>query len=381
MKNKRIFMLMFIVGLFAVMMFMNPNEVHAATTYNTNFDFVKVTEIQRWTPENDLIYRKVENWGGDSTWYTKEVYLSNTATPDFSTNSWQLMEITDNGDTFYNEGSDYEGQTLYLIEKYTINLTSVGDSLAVGETNIAGYIPTGDYLDFNFNNTTIKTNSTINYIKNESSNSYQACVEKLFTSGTADTENRDTTVYAYVKNSSEAKVTSASRGSIVLPIFNLKVSMSASGNMVPAGHFAIHFARDDQYWGNDIDANTSTSSLGSASGYFLKKDYCSSLTYDYFSNPVYDVYYRWSNNEPDIYGKSYSNIGNWNQYELNSSEYTVSEIEEDTGNNTYYRTVSATLNWNKTAPNGIFYNILPFAIAGILAVAGIALLKKNSIKE
>ena len=414
MKNKRIFMLMFIVGLFAIMLFINPNKVHAAANDNVVNNTLEVTtKIERWTRSNDLIFIKNDDWGGNSTWYTKTVWLRGTSIDTSETIEVQIQESDfelDDSDGKYKcslEGWNYDnfayGTDVYLVEKYDVSKLKNQDNIVPGETTYTNYyLPCQDRLQLSVNNNTIKSNSTSGY--NNPANSYQLYIKCVY-HGNPTEENRPRDIIVNMENSDE-KVTTKSQGTINLPVYRLKIdSLTASGNMMPAGRFSIYglLYGDGDY--DTVDClvygtfgHEATSSFGSANGYIYSASEYSCFDYNFittveFDDPT-DVVYFWKGTEGDIdacgqnlNGGSYSPYENIDEgydgsYYYIPVETSISELVQDSnGSNTYVRTISGSISNSTSAPNGIFYNILPFAIAGILAVSGIILLKKNSIKE
>lgn len=384
MKNKRIiFIFMFILA--AAILFVNPEKVKASDSISTGSDsynqFEVTTKIERWTPVNDLVYVKEDDWS--TSWYTKTVFLRGTlrstgseaeveiSSSDFEYNSsvgGYAVELgTSDPSSSYDFDFEY-GSTVYLVEKYDIsNITNEGHTFVVNDIDTSYSIPTNDYLDFTFNDSTVESSSKYDY---DPSSSQQVYIEARFQSSTPSEEYRDKYLYPYLKDSNDSKTYTVSQGTINLPIFCVYVDFSASGNMMPAGYFRIPDL-PSVYWGSN-NANIS-SGYGYANGYVIRNDEYSLLRYNDVDYSSRTVEYVW--NEYDVVATSGSSSSISKMVDVSRSSRSRSVTE-----NIYDYRLSTTINEDSSAPNGVFYNILPYAVAGIIAVAGIVLLKKHSVK-
>lgn len=373
MKNKKIYLILFAVALFAIMLFANTTDVHA-TVYGAE-DFYIRTKIERWSDNNDLVFTKNDDWNG--TWYTKTVYLTTNETgdPTDTTNGGTYVQITeerlDNENKYYLNINNFQnGSDVYLVEKYHITSTSSMNAV-LGGTGSSNTLPSNDSLDFSFDTSTgtigetIKNNSMQNYYPD---GSYSIKAVLLYDSSDPSSEYRSTDIYLSMSDFSgdtSVKTDSESKGTINLPIYGLKAGLRASGNLVSAGYFGVEV---DTGSNNDEYPNAG-SGIGSTSGYVEKNDNYSLRSYESITNYYSTPWYYWNSNAATSSGRE------------NVQNIEISELTQDTDlTNTYYRTIYGTYEDSQSISNGIFYNILPFAIAGLVAIAGIVILKKNSIK-
>ncbi|MBQ3408644.1 MAG: hypothetical protein IJH12_05535 [Clostridia bacterium] len=377
MKKRYLFILTF--AIFAILMFLSTGEVKASTIFQggDNQVFYVRTKIERWSNNNDLVFIKNDNWGGSEAndWYTKTVWLTSLETGDPENGaSYQIQaSALNNNRLILNnlEGSPFsQGDTIYLVEKYVINTTSHNLRYEVGET-ISNILPSADRLDFSFDYSsgigqTIKNTSMQNYTPEDSYSLYTTAIA----TDTDVAADRDTNVWIYFGTATN-KLQNKSKGTINLPVYAVKIDLTAQGNALKSGY--ISGCIGDIRIGKYLDERCE-SSVGSASGI---------VTYDYCFNDItnkaisdYTFYYYWLEDGNDFYGAVCG--GDCIEFDnLTMSSLSVDNIEP----NTYTRTIAGTLERNQTVPTGIFYDILPFIIAGMVAIAGIILLKKNPIKE
>ncbi|MBQ3408643.1 MAG: hypothetical protein IJH12_05530 [Clostridia bacterium] len=405
MKKKYLFILTF--AIFVILMLLSTGEVKAATTYQ-NTDLYVRTTIERWNYHyKDLVFTKYDDWGGSGTndWYTKTVWLTNSASGDpeeIAQDSDWRTECIEIEESYFDENNKVsldsghfstsfdENETVYLVEKYHINTSSGNLSYTIGEWNTNNALPCRDRLDFSFDYSsgiaqTIKETSMNEY---NPQNSYTVYIKALYDTDDVTANDRGTIVYFNLENS-ETKTLEKSQGTINLPVYAIKVDLTARGNVMEAGKFAVGraFPSDGDWsnWGevfcDDSDLGI-TSSVGRATGYILDSydsETNENMNFQGISNRTINDFYIFYNANGDIW--DFYDNESWIGY-LDRSDFSLSSLVADsTLPNTYVRTISGTYENNQTAPNGIFYNILPFTIAGIAAIAGIVLLKKNSIKE
>lgn len=383
MKNKKIYLFIFAIILGTIMLFANSTNVYASQDVDfesgtSNTTFYVYTEIERWTPANDLVFEKHDDWSG--SWYTKRVYLRD----DYDSNYNHSVEITSsmldsNNKVSLNgiNNSDFNvfdcGSTVYLVEEYDIsNLDDYASysDFTIDEENRDYSLPCEDRLSLDIDDSSIVNTSMSQY----SPSNHELYIQAKYQSSSVSESNRDIYIYPFLKDSSNSKVTSESQGTIQLPIFNIDVdSLSASGNAMHAGYFQFDWSNfGDSSFISSNNSSSVSSSYGYLSGNLIKKDNYSLLSYSDLSNisDSISVTYYWS-----------SQYVATNSSSSTSFSANIGSIGTDSSTtNAYKRTISGSISRDASAPNGVFYNVLPFAIAGIVAILGIVILKKNSIK-
>ncbi len=385
MKNKKIYLFIFAIILGTIMLFANSTNVYASEKvyfdeYSSNTKFYVYTAIERWTPANDLVFEKHDDWSG--SWYTKRVYLRD----DYDSNYNHSVEITSsmldsNNKVSLNgiNNSDFNvfdcGSTVYLVEEYDIsNLDSYASysEFKIDSENTSYSLPCEDRLSLDIDDSSIVNTSMSQY--SSPSDSYRLYIQAKYQSSSADESNREIYIYPFLKDSSNSKVTSESQGTIQLPIFNIDVdSLSASGNAMHAGYFQFDWSNfGDSSFISSNNSSSVSSSYGYLSGNLIKKDNYSLLSYSDLSNISNSISVTYSWSDQYVATNTSSSI---------SFSADIGSIGTDSSTtNAYKRTISGSISRDASAPNGVFYNALPFAIAGIVAILGIVILKKNSIK-
>ena len=384
MKNKKIYLFIVAIVLLAIMLFATSTNVYASNGVSfesgtSNTTFYVYTAIERWTPANDLVFTKNDNWS--ESWYTKRVYLSDT-TDLSSTNSVEITESmldTDTNEVSLNgiNHSNFNiftcGSTVYLVEEYDISDLEDNASYSdfkIDNENTNYSLPCKDRLSLDIDDSSIVNTSMSQY----SPSNHELYIQAKYQSSSVSESNRDIYIYPFLKDSSNSKVTSESQGTIQLPIFNIDVdSLSASGNAMHAGYFQFDWSNfGDSSFISSNNSSSVSSSYGYLSGNLIKKDNYSLLSYSDLSNISNSISVTYSWSDQNVATKTSSSI---------SFSADIGSIGTDSSTtNAYKRTISGSISRDASAPNGVFYNVLPFAIAGIVAILGIVILKKNSIK-
>lgn len=383
MKNKRIFLVFILSALF---LFALAGTSKASNSINTGSEsystFEFTTKIERWSQANDLVFVKNDSWSGD--WYTKRVFLRgqyNGSDVEYEITANKLSSI-DTYDGSYNhavalkdKGPDGDwlfdlGSDVYLVEQYDVSSLAnyySNEHWTVGATDSSHSLSSSDRLVLDVNDSTITDTSFANY--NPSSSDKTLYVEARYQSETPSSENRDLYLYVYMENNSE-KTNEVDQGTINLPVYEVYVDFTAYGNCMPAGTFSAPSALSAPEWGSNNP--TTSSNYGYYQGRALYNSNYSLITYrDIQSLDDDSITYSWSSNEHVVAtngGSSYSVSP-----DLSCTDY-------DTYYNEYTFTLSGTISANRSAPNGVFYNIIPFVVAGVIAVAGIIVFKKRSTK-
>lgn len=392
MKNKKIYLFIVTMVLIAIMLFANSTNVYASNGVSfesgtSNTTFYVYTAIERWTPANDLVFTKNDEWSG--SWYTKSVYLRDTNDSNY-TNSVEITESmidTDTHEVSLNgiNNSNFNiftyGSTVYLVEEYNISsLTSEASysNFTIDQENTDYSLPCEDRLSLGIDTSNSMERTIVNTSMSQYTSPNSSCqlyIQSKYQNSSITESNRDIYIYPFMKNSLSEKVTKLSQGTIKLPIFNVDVnSLSAYGNAMHAGGFQLDLSNfgDSTFISEHNSPTGVSSSYGYYSGHIIQNDNYSLLSYsdlNSLSNSV-NATYSWSSQ--DVATNSSDSI---------SFSADLGSIGTDsTTTNSYKRTISGSISRETSAPNGVFYNVLPFVIAGIVAILGIVILKKNSVK-
>lgn len=380
MKSKKL-MILFTILAFAILAFVFTPEVHADTYENNSIIKVKTT-IRNWSKDNYLNYNANTN---SIPGVTKSVYLTDgyNTTVDITNlgnvdlgadGNYSTIRDFHNGDDLEGLNNFSEGSTVYLYEKYDfsekLNQTNYSSPLNYTE-NIAeislGSLTYDSYYDI------INANAMKNYNSN-SIDSITAYMDVVY--GTEDpSQNSSSNIVKYLYTQSGGEKTSElDLGEIIIPRFDIYMNLEAKGNLLGSGYFRA----DMQYW-DELTGNV----LGwsEEDEYWYKSDNTSKIynrdygftTTESLANALYGFnYYYKEIGKDDGYDLNVSRTG-WDDNELRAS------YNSDYG--TYKLYISGTIEEHRDVPNGIFYNILPYAIAIALASIGVIILKKHSVKE
>ena len=353
MKNKKIYLILFAVALFAIMLFANTTDVHAS---DTNYTLKVETTINNWQEGNGLIFVKVdENWEDISFndgyfQYTKTVYLQKQG--ETTKHAITSSEYLSNFDGYFENGD-----TVKLIEEYTFR--STGSKLAVQQDFT---IDSDDYL----------TLGTLDQGEATGKWSTGAEWQRTYASSALSNYNGENmgTLTAYYDGFYESaykyyfyfadgnnKTTTYDRGQINLMSFRVYADFDVSGNLV---------GPDSYYWYVSPHTANSFGNYTETSSYEV-------VSADQFNAVVSDDFDIYICGTPQV-----NNASTSFNYGTSWSDANVSSVE--TSGDYMYVTLTQSGDFSVTPPNGIFYNILPFAVAGLVAIAGIVILKKNSIK-
>ena len=375
MKNKRIFLVFILSALFLFALAGTSkasNSIYDGSGSYTNFE-VK-TKIERWSPANDLVFVKNDSWS--SEWYTKRVFLRGKydgSDVEYEINESSFEEISTYSNTYSRAialkdmGPFTPGSDVYLVEKY--NVSSIASNTSSLEAGLDGHvfddIPSNDRLVFDIDDSYIVSEAMTNY---PSSFDKKIYIDTRYQSGDpSDGLNRDLYLYVYMKDNSGSKTDEISKGTIELPIFRVDTYFTATGNTMPAGTFTMPSAMHAPDWGtNDPDIS---SGYGRTIGRALYNSEYSLISYrDVQSLDDNSITYSWSSEE---------------RIATSSNSISISPSlsgRENYDNHIYAYTLSGSATSDKSAPNGIFYNVVPFVVAGVIAVAGIIVFKRRSTK-
>lgn len=390
MKNKRVFYLMSIIIMFIMIICLATNVTNAteevafdpnsnSSDYPTTYYYY--TQIERWTPYNDLVYTVPDY---DISYLARTVYLAESGSLD--TPIYTILdEYSGSGGGTYtldennignNISESYNGSTLYLVEKYEVVPSQFDySSLTVGVTQEFDF-PAPGTLSLNISGTSqmansVKTTAMADYSV-PSYSSRKLKVDSQFQSSAADEPLRDVYIYPYLElqdtsTSTAYKSSEISLGTVRLPVFYVKIDLTATGTGMPAGYFNIQ-----ESLGNE-KMEVVESTYGSAVGYVGKVQ---NDEYSYFSFANFTS----SSSFNISYGSADGERVDSSDYSFYATESNGAVTYSNLGDNVWMMQVKHQFNSDVSISNGIFYNVLPFVIIAIVAVLGIAILKKNSIK-
>lgn len=356
MKNKRIYLLLFAIALFALMLFANTTDVHAS---DTNYVLNVETTINNWQEGNDLIFVKVDNDWEDVSCdegrlqYTKTVYLQESGNST-------TYPITETKKLSYYSFST--GSTVKLVERY--EFTGSDNNMAVERSfgiNSQDYITLGSLdnngdliADSKWSQKTgwkkTYSDTAFEYYEGAEMGTLYAYYDSFYEGAYR--------YYFYFVGDNNSKTTTFDRGDINLMSFRVYTDFDLSGNLV---------GPDSYYWYISPSSTSSTDSFDETTDHIV-------VSAGQFNDIVNDNYYIYICGTPQVDNASTS-------FSYGSSWGAANRSSVQTSGNDYmYVTLTQSGDFSVTPPNGVFYNILPFAVAGLVAIAGIVILKKNSIK-
>ena len=355
MKNQKLFLkLVLAIILVAIAFLLKPINANATISGNENYRLVVVTTINNWETQYDLaeLYLNTENTSGSvsdsnnnvSLGYSVSFYLSDD-------------EVYDNGDEPISSGSLYSdkfssGSNVYLLEVYDFE---VSDGYALDDRALTFTLPCNNYVSSYISNTALQNAIMSNY---SSSFSPTAFVDGVYNSSEVNLSNDydDRDYYNMIYFNTGSKTDTISRGTITNPKFFVSFTGTASGNILPHGSFNV---------GSGDGTVTQVT-------YSQFKDFANAtITYE-----GSDDYYINEDNGSHSFTQSQEGYNFTDETNLASNEHVT--VDEDGCNYTVSRSMNVVN--NKDNPTGIFYNVLPFVVAIVIAGAGVVLLKKNSIQ-
>lgn len=364
MKNKRFLLKMLLVSVVAIIvMFLSPKSVKAYfDSSDVNTRLILKTTINNYSNQGDLRYVVTEDNSGQITFsapngngsvtldYTKSIYLSSNAT--FDENSSDTVQLYETSDFDITDSSFFNGTTVYLYEVYDFDISS---GLAINADAFTANFSNGDYVYVNISNTSVVNNSMSEY----SYSSTNQCRPTMYLEGVYDDEDLDDRTGTYYNSicysEGGSKTAIIEKGTINMPRFFWKFYGTASGNLLPAGGFYI----------GDSEATVNDSSMWNECKYSAFVNFANAtISYvgsddNYVDSDGSHTYTKTSN------GYGISDSTDLSSY-LSDGEYKISR--------------SMDANLNKDNPTGVFFDVMPFVVAIVIAGAGVILLKKNSVK-
>lgn len=357
MKNKKLLLkLVLAIMVVAIMFISKPINVHADDidgSSNGNYRLVLSTRIDNWDPDyrfnNFTLYTSDtsgtinlgENNSGLTLDYNVNFYLSSNdqydSDDDLSISSGDLSS-----DNFVS------GSKVYLLEVYDFDIPS---GYALDNKELSFELPLNSYIYTNITNNDLNRAMMSNY--QGSTNTVTAYIDGVY-DGEDVSESRGFYDMIYFKDESDSKTDTKSRGSVFNPKFYVSFSGTKKGNLLPNGDFDVRSGLDGpeqvSYSGFIEFANATITYSGEDSGY-------------------YNVENKSHSFEETQYGYGFND---------NTNLSSASNVRAEGNSYTVFREFNVE-NY-KDSPTGIFYNVLPFVVAIIVAGAGVVLLKKNSIQ-
>lgn len=364
MKNKR-FLVKTLVVSFVVMMAMilKPTKVNATfDSSDVNTRLILKTTINNYSNLGDLCYEvNVPSSGtlaftaqnGDGSVdvnYTKTIYLSSDST--FSETSSNNKELDESSEFTMTDSTFDNGETVYLYEVYDF---AISNGLAINADAFTATFSDGDYLYLDISNTYVRNNAMSEY----SYNATNKCRPTMYLEGIYDNgviASRDGNFYNSICYSDgDSKTTVLDKGTINMPRFFWRFNGTASGNLLPSGKFYVG--------SNEATANND--------GTWYETRYSDFVS---FANSTIR-YEGTDNNYIDEDGEH-----TYTETQAGASIDDNSSLESYLDNGDYKVSRSMTVTLNKDNPTGVFFDVMPFMVAIVIAGVGVVLLKKNSVK-
>lgn len=417
--TKRLMLVLAIVATFVI-----TKPVYAED-YDGNIKFI--TNIQRWSPANDLIF----NNSKCSSAYLTDGDITYNLSCDGQDHALGFSFDRSDDDAWTNYPFKFEtGKDVELHEVYHFSSSCSQDVCVKSPIDT---IEANASLRLNIDNDDILDNSIIYESDIYSDTTFTVYYDYVYDDEDPSNhqyESGHKSSYYYIENN--GKTDSVTLRTILLPIFYVKYDFDASGNTMPYGSWNVSFNRDFgnfPYTINDVnftmDCNSNYSfNLGSGpsvEGTLITRgnnrgNYYSKLSYAEFSTLVdksspstnsdtgsesdlFKVSYSGSLTamvEGERINSSYGNVGygtnNFGTGVKSSNRNVVASKgaykngaivarkTENSDNNTYYYQINRSLYANASVPNGLFYTIIPFVILIAVAGAGIVIIKKKSVK-
>lgn len=369
MRKNKVYLLISTITIYFIMLCINLNvsnaqgQVELDPNSNPNefpTKYCYYTKIERWSDKNDLQIH--ENDYYDST-YTRELYCT-PAEHLFDTNYY--TSISYDGSS-YTIGSEYNGTDIYIVEVFELNMNNFSYSdFTVGEEREYDF-PSPTTISLNISGSTMATSIATEAMKDYSptTDSYTLKIQSKYQSETPDEESRDIYIYPYLEKDG-TKIANIDLGTITLPVFYYSLNLTATGTGMPAGYFYSHTSILNSSDGISIVESTYGSAVGDLGR--TENDSYSALQYSEFINPS-SISMTYNSSDSNSYS---------NDFTLTEANGGISFV--NTGNNVWKKVLTKQLESNVSIANGIFYNVVPFVLIAIVAVLGIVILKKNSIK-
>ena len=357
MKKQKILLKLALISVIVIAsMLLNPTKANA--NFENNNTLVISTYVSNWSNFSELSVSGSGSTSGEMTFtnngdisvsipYTKAFYLSDDDTFDGSDSEIDLSSSSTINSSVISESYS----SFYLLEVYEFDIS---DGMAIDADYLTAHIGDTNTLSLNnISNENVISRSMADY----ESGSLTVYLESVYSSSEYET-GRSYINYIYLSEGSN-KTTELSRGSIVMPKFEFAFSGSATGNLLPYGTF---------------EGSNSLASAKSGKGSYVE---CTESAFIDFANA--DIQYV---------GSDDNFIGSDGNHEYRSEVRYGANLSSDSDLSNYYDSSSQvyrisrsmTVSNNRENPTGVFFDVLPFVVAIVMAGVGVVLLKKNSIE-
>lgn len=355
MKNKKILLkLVLAIVVVAIMFVLKPINANATISGNENYRLVLVTTINNWETTRGFSNLTLNTNNTNGSVYDEHNYVSLDYTVSFylsSDSEYDSSDISISDGTLYSDDFS-NGDTVYLLEVYDF---TVSNGYALDDQAISFTLPVDSYLSTYVENTALANTIMSGYSYNFAPTAYIDGVYDSSIVGGSESRN----FYNMIYFNSGSKTDTISRGTIDDVKFYVSFTGSKSGNILPDGTFNV---------------STGLNGTEQVSYYNFINFANATITYEGTDDNYINENNSVSGNTSHTYTESQEGYGFSNSTNLNSNEHV-----SVSGSNYTVSRIMNVVN-NKDNPTGIFYNVLPFVVAIVIAGAGVVLLKKNSIQ-